>query len=53
MGYDDSKVIEAAAFLRSVLNKTPHGPTLLDALRSAEALDAMVRSAATGSWIDL
>jgi predicted dehydrogenase len=53
MGYDDSKVIEAAAFLRSVLDKTPHGPTLLDALRSAEALDAMVRSAATGSWIDL
>jgi predicted dehydrogenase len=53
MGYDDLKVIEAAAFVRSILDATPHGATLDDAVRSAEALDAMVRSAATRAWIEL
>jgi predicted dehydrogenase len=53
MGYDDSKVIEAAKFLRSVTSGNPYGPTLDDALRSAEALEAMVESATTGSWVRL
>jgi predicted dehydrogenase len=53
MGYDDSKVVEAAAFLRSVLEGTPHGPTLQDAISSAEALEAMVASVATGGWVKL
>jgi predicted dehydrogenase len=53
MGYDDLKVIEAAAFVRSILDGTAHGPTLDDAVRSAEALDAMVRSAETGAWVEL
>jgi len=50
MGYDDLKVIEAARFLRSIADGAPHGTVLEDAVRSAEALDAMVRSAATGTW---
>jgi predicted dehydrogenase len=53
MGYDDLKVIEAAGFFRSVLDSAPHGPTLQDAIRSAEALEAMVQSAATGGWVKL
>ncbi|MCO5997327.1 Gfo/Idh/MocA family protein [Actinoallomurus rhizosphaericola] len=53
MGYDDTKVIEAAAFLRGVEEGVPHGPTPEDAVRGAEALEAMARSAATGAWIDL
>ncbi|MFL6051548.1 MAG: Gfo/Idh/MocA family protein [Actinoallomurus sp.] len=53
MSYDDTKVIEAAAFLRSVDEDTPHGPTVEDAVRSAEALEAMARSADTASWVDL
>jgi predicted dehydrogenase len=53
MGYDDSKVIEAAEFLRSVVHGTAHGPTLGDALRSAEVLEAVVESASTGSWVRL
>jgi predicted dehydrogenase len=50
MGYDDLKVIEAYNFLRSIADGSPHGATLDDAVRSAEALDAMARSAASGRW---
>ena len=50
MSYDDLKVIEAFQFLRSIVDSTSHGATLDDAVRSAEALDAMARSAQTGGW---
>ncbi|MGW2643122.1 Gfo/Idh/MocA family protein [Streptomyces sp. NPDC001348] len=53
MGYDDLKVIEAARFLHSIARDEPYGATLDDAVRSAEALDAMVRSAQSGSWVDV
>ena len=53
MGYDDLKVIEAYNFLRSIADGTPHGTTLDDAVRSAEALDAMAESARTGTWVSL
>jgi predicted dehydrogenase len=53
MGYDDFKVIEGAAFVRSVLDGTSYGATVDDAVRSAEALDAMVRSVATHAWVEL
>ncbi|MDO0910041.1 Gfo/Idh/MocA family oxidoreductase [Streptomyces sp. DT2A-34] len=53
MGYDDLKVIEAYRFLRSVAEGTPHGATLSDAVRSAAVLDAMVRSARSGAWVDV
>jgi predicted dehydrogenase len=51
MGYDDSKVIEAAAFLRAVRTGMSHGATLADAVRSAEVLDAMVESAEKRNWV--
>ncbi|MCY1137685.1 Gfo/Idh/MocA family oxidoreductase [Actinoplanes sp. Pm04-4] len=51
MGYDDLKVIEAARFLRSVADGQPYGATLADAIRAAEALDAMEQSASTGQWV--
>jgi predicted dehydrogenase len=51
MGYDDLKVIEAYHFLRSVAEAAPYGTTLEDAVRSAAALDAMVRSVETGGWV--
>ncbi|MER7921558.1 MULTISPECIES: Gfo/Idh/MocA family oxidoreductase [unclassified Streptomyces] len=51
MGYDDLKVIEAYRFLRSVAEGTPYGATLTDAVRSAAVVDAMVRSAETGTWV--
>lgn len=53
MGYDDLKVVEAHHFLRSVAEGVPHGATLTDAVHSALALDAMSRSAARGTWVDL
>ncbi|MCO5985310.1 Gfo/Idh/MocA family oxidoreductase [Actinoallomurus spadix] len=53
MSYDDTKVIEAAAFLRSIDEGAPYGPTLEDAVRAAEALEAMARSAADGTWVRL
>ncbi|MFJ2442074.1 MULTISPECIES: Gfo/Idh/MocA family protein [unclassified Streptomyces] len=51
MGYDDLKVIEAYHFLRSVAESTPYGATLEDAVLSAAALDAMARSAESGTWV--
>jgi predicted dehydrogenase len=51
MSYDDLKVIEAHNFLRSITEGTPHGAVLQDAVRSAAALDAMARSAQTGTWV--
>jgi predicted dehydrogenase len=53
MGYDDLKVIEGMRFLRSIAEGAPHGATLDDAVRSAVALDAMERSAASGGWVRL
>ncbi|KUL24319.1 Gfo/Idh/MocA family protein [Streptomyces regalis] len=53
MGYDDLKVIEAYRFLRSVAEGTPHGATPADAVPSAAVLDAMVRSAQSGAWVDV
>jgi predicted dehydrogenase len=53
MGYDDLKVVEAYRFLRSIAEGTPYGATLTDAVHSAAALDAMARSARSGSWAEV
>ncbi|MDT0260592.1 Gfo/Idh/MocA family protein [Jatrophihabitans lederbergiae] len=62
MGYDDLKVIEAAGFLRAIAGSgvAPGGggtsesrsshATIEDAVQSALALEAMVRSQHTGQW---
>ncbi|WP_210592420.1 Gfo/Idh/MocA family protein [Streptomyces sp. GESEQ-35] len=51
MGYDDLKVIEAHRFLRSIAEGTSYGATLADAVHSAAVVDAMARSAESGSWV--
>lgn len=51
MGYDDLKVIEAKRFLQSIAEGKPVGATVWDAVRSAEVLDAMTESVASGSWV--
>jgi predicted dehydrogenase len=51
MGYDDLKVIEAYAFLRSIAEDVPYGASLQDAVRAATVLNAMAQSAETGGWI--
>ncbi|GIE36160.1 oxidoreductase [Actinoplanes italicus] len=53
MSYDDTKVIEAAGFLRSIAEGKPHGPTLDDAVAAATILDAMLDSVRTGAWVTL
>lgn len=50
MGYDDLKVIEAAAFVRAVLDGRPCVPGLPEAVAAARAIDAMERSSVTRSW---
>ncbi|HEX4250502.1 MAG TPA: Gfo/Idh/MocA family oxidoreductase [Pseudonocardia sp.] len=54
MGYDDLKVIEAARFLRAVLEGDTAGTahcTVVDAHAAAEVVQAAVDSAASGSWV--
>jgi predicted dehydrogenase len=50
MSYDDLKVIEAALFLRSVETGRQLAPGTSDALAAARVVDAMARSAGTGTW---
>lgn len=53
LSYDDTKVIELAGLVRAILTGVPHGPVPSDAVASALALDAMVRSAAGAGWVEL
>ena len=51
MGYDDLKVIEAARFCASIAGPERLGANILDAVRSAEVLDAMSESVRSGTWV--
>lgn len=53
MSYDDLKVVEAHNFLASIADRSPHGATLVDAVRAARTLDAMAESVRSGSWVRL
>jgi predicted dehydrogenase len=53
MGYDDLKVIEACAFLDSVLDGRRRAPGVAEALAVAEVLDAMERSCESAAWEDV
>jgi len=53
MGYDDLKVIEAAAFLGAIAGEREPIATLADAVRAAHVLDAMAASADSGRWVTL
>ena len=53
MGYDDLKVIEAAAFFSSILEGKPHGATVDDAVASAVALEAIIDSAEGRRWTQI
>ncbi len=53
LSYDDLKVMEANGFVKSIASGMQQGPTLDDAVRSAEALDAVSRSAESGQWVTL
>ena len=53
MGYDDTKVVEARNFVRSIAGEAAELATLDDAVASASVLDAMVASHQTGQWVEL
>jgi predicted dehydrogenase len=53
MSYDDLKVVEARDFLQAIADGRPCGAGLPDAVRAAEVMDALVRSAAGRSWVDV
>jgi predicted dehydrogenase len=53
MGYDDTKVVEAHAFLRSIAEARPHGAGVVDAVRAAELVEALATSSSTRRWVDL
>ncbi|CAM3082431.1 Gfo/Idh/MocA family protein [Actinomyces slackii] len=53
MGFDDMKCVEAAQFLRSVLNGEQLAPSAADAWCAAEVDEAAVASAADGQWHDV
>jgi predicted dehydrogenase len=53
MGYDDLKVVEAERLVRSIAEERPIGATVEDALVTAQATDAIVRSATERRWVAL
>ena len=53
MGFDDTKVVEARNFFRSIVESRPCGAGVVDAVRAAEVAEALVESAAARRWVDL
>lgn len=53
MGFDDLKTIEATLFLRSVVEGRQLAPSATDAWSAAEIVDAALRSATSGNWVDV
>lgn len=53
MGFDDMKVIEAALFIRGVLDGAQYGPSAADGWNTAEFDDAVIASAKDGAWHDV
>ena len=53
MGFDDLKTIEAALFLRSVIENRQLAPSASDAWSAAEIVEAASISAVSGAWVDV
>ncbi|RFA07385.1 myo-inositol 2-dehydrogenase [Subtercola boreus] len=53
MGFDDLKTVEAALFLRSVLEKQQYSASATDAWAAAEIVSAAESSAASGGWVNV
>lgn len=53
MGYDDTKVIEAARFVEAIRTGHNRGAVVEDAAIAAKVLDAMVASNAERRWVDV
>lgn len=53
LSYDDLKVIEAHRLLTSIATGKPVGASIADAVRAADSVDAILRSAAEQRWVSL
>ena len=53
MGYSDVFLIAIRDLLEAVAQRRPASPDFLDGLRACEVVDAAVRSAASGGWVDV
>ena len=53
MSYDDLKVIESMLFLRSIEAGEQFGPSVTDALATAEVLAAIEHSAESRKWVEV
>jgi len=53
MGYDDLKVIEAEAFLRSIASGAPAEASIDAAVAVADVLDALADSASRRTWVSI
>jgi predicted dehydrogenase len=51
MGYDDLKVVEAHRLIQSIATGIPQGATVADALRAAEAIEALAEAARNRRWV--
>ncbi|WP_082592417.1 Gfo/Idh/MocA family protein [Phycicoccus sp. Soil803] len=53
IGFNDLKTIEAALFLRSIAEGRQLAPSAADGWSASEIVDACLRSAASGQWVDI
>ncbi len=53
MSFDDLKVIELRRLVTSIAGGSPVGATIEDAVRAAELVDALARSAEIGTWVSV
>jgi myo-inositol 2-dehydrogenase/D-chiro-inositol 1-dehydrogenase len=52
IGYEHTFIHQIADFLKNLEAGTAIGPTFRDALKTEQVVDAVLRSAQTGSWVD-
>ncbi len=53
IGFNDLKTIEAALFIRSVIENEQLAPSVADGWSASELVDASVRSAESGTWVTI
>ena len=51
IGFNDLKTVEAALFIRSVIENEQLAPSVADGWSTSELVDASVRSAESGAWV--
>ena len=53
LGYNESKIIEAAEVIRSITTKTPMWPTFDNGHHICQIVDACMQSSERRGWVDI